>query len=78
MLFNSVHYLLFFPIVAVLFFGLPARFRILWLVLASCYFYMVFRPAYILILFAVITIDYFSGLYIERHRPQAHRQNQCV
>jgi D-alanyl-lipoteichoic acid acyltransferase DltB (MBOAT superfamily) len=67
MLFNSIHYLFFFPIVAALFFGLPPRFRTLWLVLASAYFYMVFRPAYILILVAVITIDYFSGLYIERH-----------
>lgn len=34
---------------------------------ASCYFYMVFYPPYILILFAVILIDYFSGILIEKN-----------
>src|SRR5438105_8396802 len=67
MLFNSIHYLVFFPIVVALYFVLPTRHRALFLVLASCYFYMAFKPAYILILFVVIAIDYFSGLYIERH-----------
>ena len=36
------------------------------LLAASCYFYMVFQPAYILILFLTIVIDYIAGLWIER------------
>ena len=36
------------------------------LLAASCYFYMVFQPAYILILFLTIVIDYVAGLWIER------------
>lgn len=36
------------------------------LLVASCYFYMVFKPVYILIIFATIIIDYFAGLWIER------------
>jgi alginate O-acetyltransferase complex protein AlgI len=66
MLFNSLHYLIFFPLVVLLFYRLPVRFRTIFLVAASCYFYMVFKAVYILILFTVITVDYLSALYIER------------
>lgn len=65
MLFNSVSFLLFFPIVTIGYFALPARRRWAWLVLASALFYMAFVPHYILILIAVIAIDYVSGLLIE-------------
>ena len=36
------------------------------LLLASCYFYMVLVPSYILILFFLILVDYVAGIYIER------------
>jgi alginate O-acetyltransferase complex protein AlgI len=36
------------------------------LLLASCYFYMVFKPVYILILAFTITVDYFAGVWIEK------------
>lgn len=39
--------------------------RWVWLVAASCWFYMAFIPAYILILFLLIGIDYTAGLFIE-------------
>jgi len=35
------------------------------LLLASCIFYMAFIPAYILILFVTIVVDYFAGIMIE-------------
>ena len=66
MLFNSLDFLLFFIIVTVSFFLLPHRFRWFLLLAASCYFYMVFVPIYILILGATIVIDYFAGLLIEK------------
>ncbi len=38
-----------------------------WLLLiASCYFYMAFVPSYILVLFFLITVDYFLAFQIER------------
>jgi len=66
MLFNSLQFLLFFVVVTILYFSL--RFRLRWALLlaASCYFYMVFQPAYILILFLTIVIDYIAGIWIER------------
>lgn len=66
MLFNSFHFLLFFPIVAGLYFIMPYKYRWLWLLLASCFFYMFFKAVYILILFFTILIDYFAGIYIEK------------
>ena len=65
MLFNSLDFLIFFPVVTAGYFVLPHRFRWAWLLIASCYFYMAFIPAYILILFFVITIDYVAGIAIE-------------
>ena len=65
MLFNSVQFLIFFPIVTITYFLIPFRFRWLFLLAASCLFYMAFIPAYILILFVLILIDYFMAIWIE-------------
>ena len=67
MLFNSFQFLVFFPVVTVLFFALPYRFRWALILGASCYFYMAFIPHYILILGVTIVIDYFGGILIERY-----------
>jgi alginate O-acetyltransferase complex protein AlgI len=69
MLFNSGQFLLFFPIVTALYFVLPHRFRWMLLLAASCYFYMAFRPIYILILAFTILVDYFAGICIEDAPP---------
>lgn len=66
MLFNSFAFLIFFPIVTAIYHLVPHRFRWVWLLAASCYFYMAFVPQYILILFFTITVDYTMGLVIER------------
>lgn len=66
MLFNSFNFLIFFPVVLVLYTLTPRAWRWLLLLLASVYFYMSFVPAYILILFYLITIDFFLGIFIEK------------
>ncbi len=65
MLFNSFEFLVFFPLVAILFFLFPHKFRWMLLLAASCIFYMAFIPAYILLLFVVILVDYGAGLAME-------------
>ena len=65
MLFNSIDFLYFFAIVTVLYFAVPHGFRWQVLLLASCYFYMAFIPAYIAILGVTIVIDYLAGRYME-------------
>ena len=65
MLFNSLEFLAFFPIVTVLYFVLPHRIRWFHLLVASCLFYSAFIPAYLLILGFTIVVDYFAGIWIE-------------
>jgi alginate O-acetyltransferase complex protein AlgI len=65
MLFNSLQFLFFFIIVTSIYFVLAHKYRWVWLLAASCYFYMAFVPIYILILGFTIVIDYFAGRWIE-------------
>src|SRR5262245_5801050 len=65
MLFNSVQFYIFFPLVTIVYFLVPHSCRWAWLLAASCYFYMAFVPAYILILCCTILVDYMAGLWIE-------------
>lgn len=66
MLFNSLEFAIFFPVVVALYFLLSQRWRTPLLLVASCVFYMAFIPAYILILAVTIVIDYTAGIYLER------------
>ena len=66
MLFNSLEFAIFFPLVATIYFLLPYRIRTLHLLVCSCVFYMAFIPAYILILALTILIDYTAGIYLEK------------
>lgn len=66
MLFNSLHYLIFLPLVLLLHWMSPRGFRVALLLLASCYFYMAFIPKFILILFALILVDFAAGIWIEK------------
>lgn len=66
MLFNSVHFAIFFVVVTTIFYILSYKDRWKLLLISSCYFYMVFAPVYILILGFTIVVDYYAGIYIER------------
>ena len=57
MLFNSWSFLVFFPIVTLLYFLAPFKVRWLLLLVASCIFYMAFMPIYLLVLASTIVID---------------------
>jgi alginate O-acetyltransferase complex protein AlgI len=70
MLFNSIEFLIFFPVVTILYFLLKHKYRWMLLLAASCYFYMAFRPVYILILAFTIVIDYYAGILIEQSKPE--------
>lgn len=65
MLFNSLLFFLFFLIATSGYYLLPCKVRWIWLLGASCYFYMYFRPVYILIILFTIVVDYTAGLLIE-------------
>lgn len=66
MLFNSLEFALFFPIVCLLYFTVLRRWQTELLLVSSCVFYMAFVPVYILILGLTIVIDYVAGIYLEK------------
>ena len=62
MLFNSYIYFIFFPIVACLYFMLSSvKARIIWLLIASYFFYMCWNPVFILLIVVSTLVDYFIG-----------------
>ncbi len=73
MLFNSLQFLLFFIVVTILYYKLPHAHRWKLLLVASCYFYMIFMPIYILILGFTIVVDYWAGICIENSKNEKKR-----
>lgn len=62
MLFNSLEFLVFFPVVVSLYLLIKQSQRWVLLLVASYYFYMAWKPEYILLIVASTVIDYFCGL----------------
>ncbi len=73
-LFNSFEFLIFFPVVTLAYFLMPHRFRLVFLLLASYYFYMCWRPEYIILILASTLVDYFAGLGMGRTDDRKKRR----
>jgi alginate O-acetyltransferase complex protein AlgI len=71
MLFNSIQYLVFFPLVFALYWAAPKRWRRFLLLLASYLFYMSWIPVYGLLIFGMTVCNYLLGLLVARFRGQA-------
>ncbi len=71
MQFTSFDFLVFFPVVVLLFYVIPRRFRQLWLLLASYYFYMGWNAKYALLILASTVITYLCALLIDRAGMQS-------
>ena len=78
MLFNSLHFLVFFPLVVGLYYCLPPRGRGALLLLASYYFYMSWRAAYALLLLVTTALDYYSGVRMSRLPEKRQRRPWLV
>ena len=62
MVFNSVKFLFFFVIVITIYFSIPHRFRWIWLLGASYYFYMSWKPLYIFLIVITTLITYYAAI----------------
>ena len=62
MLFNSLHFVFFFPLVVALYFTVPQRWRWVLLLAASYWFYGSWRPEYLLLLIATTAVDWAAAL----------------
>ena len=74
MAFNSLHFLVYFPTVLVLYHLLPHRFRWMLLLAASLYFYMAWRAVYVVLLLAAIVVSYVVGIKVEDSEQPATKR----
>lgn len=73
MLFNSFHFLVFFPAVTLVYFLIPGKIRYLWLLAASYYFYMSWNAAYALLIAGSTVITWLSGLLLGKYQDTGER-----
>jgi len=73
MLFNSLDFLVFFPVVVCIYFATPHRFRWVLLLAASYYFYMSWKAEYGLLLLLTTFIDYYAAILIGRSTTKVKR-----
>jgi len=66
MLFNSLDYLIFLPLVVVAFYLIPNRFRWVLLLAASYYFYMCWKWQYIFLIVISTMVDFYAGIQIAK------------
>lgn len=66
MLFNSLEFLIFFPVVAVIYYLIPDKIKYIWLLAASYYFYMQWNPVYVFLLLTSTVVTYTGALILER------------
>ena len=67
MLFNSFQFLVFFPLVCLIYFMIPRHnWKNLFLLVASYYFYMNWKPVYALLIFTSTIVTFVCSKYIEK------------
>lgn len=74
MLFNSIDFLVFFPLVTLIFFIIPKKVRYIWLLAASYYFYMCWNAKYALLLLASTVVTWLCGWMVHAAKKQLLRQ----
>ena len=74
MLFNSYHFLIFFPLVVCLYYIIPKRWKTVWLLISSYYFYMGWNPKYALLILACTIMTYVTGILLEKNVKYTYKK----
>jgi D-alanyl-lipoteichoic acid acyltransferase DltB (MBOAT superfamily) len=74
MLFNSLHFLLFFPVFCYIYFSVPKQHQYKVLIAGGYYFYGNFSPFFAIILFAITCNDYFSAIMMDKEAVQEKKK----
>lgn len=70
MVFNSLHFAFFLPPVMITYYLLPHRWRWLFMLIASYYFYMCWNAFYAVLILFTTLVDYSAGIMMERSSRQ--------
>ena len=68
MIYNSIPFAVFLPIIFILYWICPSKYRYLFLLAASFYFYMYMDPKYIFFLLGTVTVSYLLALALDSAR----------
>lgn len=74
MLFNSLSFAIFFPIVFILYWGLPHRYRWVLILAASYYFYMSWNVKYVILILFTTCASYVAGILLEKQSSKRKKQ----
>lgn len=74
MVFNSISFLLFFVSTLVVHYLLPAKFRWVWMLAASTFFYAFAKPSFLPVPLVITVMAYFAGLQIEKADSEKKKQ----
>ena len=68
MIYNSIPFAVFLPIIFILYWICPSKYRYLFLLAASFYFYMYMDPKYLFFLLGTVTVSYLLALALDSAR----------
>lgn len=66
MLFNSLQFVIFLPIVFIIYWAISDKYRWMLLLIASYYFYMSWNPKYVVLIFTTTFVSYMAGILLEK------------
>ncbi len=78
MLFNSISFLVFFPLVVLVYFIVPKKLRCTWLLIASYYFYMSWNARYALLIAASTLLTYIGAIIIGKSQKNAYKKAALI
>ena len=78
MLFNSIEFLIFFPVVLILYFACPYRYRWALLLAASYYFYAAWKLEYIVLILISTLVSYVIAIQMVKPAYQVRRTTLLV
>ena len=76
MLFNSSQFLMFLPIVVIIYYIIPKKIRYLWLLAASYYFYACWNIKHVILLFFTTVVTYAAGILLARCNTEIQEENK--
>jgi D-alanyl-lipoteichoic acid acyltransferase DltB (MBOAT superfamily) len=78
MLFNTWQYIIFLPVVVIIYYLIPHKYRWILLLGASYYFYMCWKAEYLILILGSTAIDYWASLRMSRHRSKKKRKKYLI
>ncbi|MCD8295362.1 MAG: MBOAT family protein [Clostridia bacterium] len=74
MSFNSLEFLIFLPIVVILYWIIPYKFRWILLLIASYYFYMSWNAWFVFLIAGTTLVSYLAAIFMERTQKKSWRR----